>query len=73
MTINNESVTIAMVAGEVALVFWRPEDFEEALDAGHDMGLPITTTLSVAEDLGFHPGNFDPGSAEAADMEDFDR
>ena len=73
MTISNERVTIAMVAGEVALVFWRPEDFEEALDARHDLGQPITTTLSDEEDLGFHPGNFDPGISEAVDMEDFDR
>ena len=68
-------VTIAMIEGEPALVVWRADDFWEALEAGHDMGLPVTTTWPVAKDLGFDHDDFGPDSAEAADMEppDIDR
>ena len=67
---SDQRVSLAMVEGEVALVFWRPEDFEEALAAHRDTGLPITTTYTVAADLGFHPGIYGPNRLPPADVSD---
>ena len=40
--------------------------------AAEDMGLPLTTTAAVGEELGFYPDLFGPDSAEAADIADLD-
>ena len=52
----NDRVSIAVFDGEPMVLFWRAED----------MGLPLTTTAAVGEELGFHPDLFGPDSAEAA-------
>jgi len=44
-------MTIAMVGGEPTLVFWRVRDLSEALQAAHDMGLPLTSPRSVADTI----------------------
>ena len=44
-------ITIAMVAGEPTLVFWRVEDLGEALDASRDTGLPLTSPQEVADEI----------------------
>jgi len=44
-------VTITMLSGEPTLVFWRIEDFKEAVDASRDMGLPVTSTKKVGDEI----------------------
>ena len=44
-------VTIAMVAGEPTLVFWRVEDLGAALDASRNTGLPLTSPQEVADEV----------------------
>lgn len=44
-------ITIAVVGGEPTLVFWRVRDLSEALQAAHDMGLPLTSPRSVADTI----------------------
>ena len=68
----NDRVSIAVFDGEPMVLFWRAEDFDEAMAAAEDMGLPLTTTAAVGEELGFHPDLFGPDSAEAADIADLD-
>ena len=46
-----KGVTMAMVAGEPMLVFWRVEDFRAALDVSRETGLPITSPEEVAEEI----------------------
>ena len=46
-----KGVTLAMVAGEPMVVFWRREDFGAALAAAEDMGLPVTSPKSVEDEL----------------------
>ena len=36
-------VTITMVGGEPAPVFWRVQDLREALEAAYDIRLPLTS------------------------------
>ena len=44
-------VTITMLDGEPTLVFWRVEDLLEGLDASRDMGLPVTSTRKVGDEI----------------------
>lgn len=44
-------VTIMMLDGEPTLVFWRVEDFKEGVDASRDMGLPVTSTKKVGDEI----------------------
>ena len=69
----NEGLSLAVFGGEPMVLFWRAEDFDEALGAALDMGLPLTTTAGVGAELGLDPDLFGPDSAEAADIEDLDR
>lgn len=46
-----KGVTIAMVAGEPMLVFWRVRDLRAALDVSRETGLPITSPRSVAHEI----------------------
>ena len=46
-----KGVTIAMVADEPTLVFWRVEDFGKAMDASRDTGLPLTSPLEIADEI----------------------
>ncbi len=59
--------TLAMMAGEPVVVCWRERDFDEALSAAADMGLPVATTWSVSEAVGFYP-DAHAGSAEELDQ-----
>ena len=44
-------LTLAMVAGEPMVVFWRLEDLGAALAVAEDTGLPMTSPEPVAEEL----------------------
>ncbi len=44
-------VTIAMVAGEPTLVFWRVKDLGKGLDVSRDTGLPLTSPQEVADEV----------------------
>ena len=48
-----------MIDGKPVVVCWQARDFEAALSAAADMGLPVATTCSVAEEAGLDPA---PGS-----------
>lgn len=44
-----KGTTIMMIRGEPTLVFWRLQDFREALKAADDMGLALTCPCAVAD------------------------
>ena len=48
-------MTLAMIDGKPVVVCWQARDFEAALSAAVDMGLPVATTCSVAEEAGLDP------------------
>ncbi len=60
-------VTIAMIHSEPAVLCWQVRDYEAALAAAGNMGLPIATCWSVAEAVGFYP-DAHTGSAEERDQ-----
>ena len=59
-------VTLAMIDGEPVIVCRQVKDYEAALSAAADMGLPVSVSWAVAEAAGFYPGAQE-GAAEELD------
>ena len=47
----HKCLTLTMQLGEPVLVFWRVGDLLEALRASREMGLPLTSPASVADEV----------------------
>ena len=49
---------MSMVDGEPVIVIWTVGDFDEALDAARDMGLPVAGRSAVVAAHGYQDDDF---------------